>query len=118
MFGFGNKRKKFEQEVSDILQHNLNIDTNNETNPNFMSPITYMDRLSEGWHGNRTAEHFSIALALGYWGELLENKDNTTNVEAKNLRLKLEEFIRICVGKGIINEALQDHVIDNLNKHG
>ena len=56
-------------------------------------------------------------MSLGYWGELEENKDNKTKVEVKNLRLKHEEFIRICLGKGIINEALQDHIINNLNKN-
>ena len=103
MFGFGKeKRIKFERQVFYILQQELGIDMDPESNPWFGRYTGYVDFLSKYFYQKRSAEHCALALALIFWKGISVVGPHLNEPEGNELKLKLLSLINAYEQHGIV----------------
>ena len=117
MFGLGRKRKTFDFEVTSTLQQVLKIDTDNRTNKRFPGYLVYMDYLDAAWQSKKTVEESVLAIALAYWGGVIESDQSAEAIrDMKEVRSKLESFMRDNASREKIDPVVATHVAGTLDR--
>lgn len=117
MFGLFRNREKFNDEVNQLLNSTLGINTNSRVNEAFPGVLVYLGYIDEVWHGKGTSEDAALRIGCLYFMGISKNGSENERMEARLLHPKLLNFLEYCRNKGSIADFNLKHYAELIEKY-
>ena len=118
MFGLGlSARKKYNQQVDDILTKKLQIEVDQTKNPNFPGILKYLEMIDEVWHSKGSAEAAAIRVAMPYYSGLIKNGTDADHKEAQILGPRFRNLMTLYRVQRAIDQERLDYYAKIFFKH-
>ena len=111
------KRSRIQSEVFNLLNNELNIDTNHQTNKKFIGPLVYLDIIEEGMMKNKNAHEMALLITMEYWTGILNRQMEGGIQEAKLLKPNILVFLNNSISSGKLNPGSKIKVEEMLNSY-